>query len=524
MGGQENPRVAIVGAGTMGSGIALAALYAGFEVQLQDVSPDVLREAEDYLCTYLERKDQLEAIEQARFTQHIRDLDSADLYIEAVPEDLGLKREVFDAMEAAAPDQALLATNTSTLSVTAIAAEVERPGRVVGMHFFNPAAVLPLVEIVRAAGSDPEAVQRAVQTAEAMGKTPVVVEDSPGFIVNRVARPYYGEALRLLGEGGPSAAKIDALVRSAGFPMGPFQLMDLIGIDVNLDAARSVYEQMFHEPRFRPHPIQQRKVNQGALGRKTGHGFYRYAHDGSRQGGLELEAPEPAGSGGLWFLDGRWDRDVGDWLRKSGFPLVEDPREARAAVVLAGREVELGELLEKVDRELPRERPIFCQTNDSTWSELAGRLEHPSRLIGFDALFFGHAAAACLVGSPDFPEQLRAEAEEVVRAAGRAPVWIQERPGMVLPRIVCTLANEAAFAYDEGLAEAKTIDRAMRLGVNYPHGPLAWGSKLGWDRVEAVLDHLQREYREPRYRASPAVRRWARGVGNAPRPGAATDR
>lgn len=506
-------RVGIIGAGTMGSGIALAALLAGLEVSLQDVSAEMLERAESYLAKYLERKEKMEALDRVLLTDRVSELADADIWIEAVPEDLNLKREIFAAMEAAAKGNAVLATNTSTLSVTEIASAVEKPGRVVGMHFFNPAAVLPLVEVVRAATSEPEAVDQAVSTAEALGKTPVVVEDSPGFIVNRVARPFYGEGLRLLGEGAAGIAAIDAVVASAGFPMGPFELMDLIGLDVNLEAARSVYEQMFHDPRFRPHPIQQRKVNAGELGRKSGRGFYHYTVQGEKEEPVDMEVPDPMGEGALWVSAGRWDHGVRTHLTGAGFNVVDQAEGAQAAFVLAGRGEGLRAQVERVDGELPADRPIFCQLNDVTWSEVAGWLDHPARLVGFDALFFAEAGAACLVGPPELEGELREAVERVIRAAGRAPVWVEERPALVLSRIVCALINEAAFAVEEGIAEAATIDRAMRLGVSYPKGPLRWGEELGWARVVEVLDHMQREYREPRYRAAPWLRRKSRYPG-----------
>ncbi len=248
----------------------------------------------------------------------------ADLWIEAVPVRLSLKREVFEWMDGLAEEAALLATNTSTLSVTELATFTSRPARVMGMHFFNPAAVMPLVEIVRGAENDEAALAVAVTAAEELGKTPLVVSDSPGFIVNRVARPFYGEALRILGEGDADLSTIDAAVTSVGFPMGPFQLMDWIGIDVNLAASRSVYEQMFHEPRFRPHPLQQRKVVAGQLGRKSGRGFYRYGEDGAPEGALALDVPEAGGEGALWVVGSGWDRGCRNRLRGAGFALVDE--------------------------------------------------------------------------------------------------------------------------------------------------------------------------------------------------------
>ncbi|HUI08676.1 MAG TPA: 3-hydroxyacyl-CoA dehydrogenase NAD-binding domain-containing protein [Bacteroidota bacterium] len=271
--------VGIVGAGTMGSGIARVAAEAGFEVILYDLSAGALTRAMTMIADGL-RKGPGEAAEtfsHIRPRRDLADIGAADIVIEAAFEDMAVKREVFRALDRVVAPGAVMATNTSSLSVTAIGALTRRPESVVGMHFFNPAHRMRLVEIVRGSRTSEATVERVRTLAGAMGKTPVLCTDTPGFIVNRVARPFYGEALRLLGEGAASVEEIDRIVRlSGGFRMGPFELMDLVGIDVNFAVTQSVYEQFFHEPRFRPHPIQRRMVEAGTLGRKTGRGFYRH--------------------------------------------------------------------------------------------------------------------------------------------------------------------------------------------------------------------------------------------------------
>jgi 3-hydroxybutyryl-CoA dehydrogenase len=228
---------------------------------------------------------QAEAAEQAlgRLTTITRltEMRDAQLILEAAPEELLLKQRVFAELEGVADPGAILATNTSSLSITAIAGATKHPGRVVGMHFFNPVPVMALVEVVAGQRTEPAVVEAALEVARRLGKTPVRAKDTPGFIVNRIARHFSLEALRILGEGRIAHDQIDRVMKGSGrFRMGPFELMDLIGIDVNLAVSRSVYEAFFHDPRFRPHPIQQRMVASGLLGRKTGRGFYEYPDTG----------------------------------------------------------------------------------------------------------------------------------------------------------------------------------------------------------------------------------------------------
>ena len=493
----------------MGRGIALTALQANMVVTLFDISPQVLDNARSYIKTHLERKGREICLHNLTLTEDLESLRGAGVVIEAVPEELALKTELFARLEQICPPPAVLATNTSTLPVTAIAASTQTPERVGGMHFFNPAPVLPLVEIVRGARTNSETVQTMVALAEMIGKTPVVAKDTPGFIVNRIARPFYGEALRLLGEGAAAIQDIDRLVRmSGGFRMGPFELMDLIGIDVNFTATQSIYEQTFGEPRYRPHLIQAQMVQQKALGRKTGRGFYTYDSETTPE---DLFPRLSKNSGQVVISKGSWAPGLADLCRSAGYSLANPLSSTPVAgIVAAARSEDLEKLVVQTDNSLSGDVPLLCQCADVTITEVASWIRRPERLVGFDGLFFTNGRAATLVPSPTLHPQAREAAENFIASLGRLSIWVQDSPALILPRIVCMLANEAAFALGEGVAELATIDKAMQLGTNYPKGPLAWAKELGYQRVVEVLDHLRREYREDRYRVAPRLRQWVR--------------
>jgi 3-hydroxybutyryl-CoA dehydrogenase len=383
------------------------------------------------------------------------------------------------------------------------------------MHFFNPAPVLPLVEIIHAARSSSETIQALVRLAERLGKTPVVAGDTPGFIVNRVARPFYGEALRLLGEGAASHEQIDRLARlGGGFRMGPFELMDLIGIDVNYAATQSVFEQTFFEPRFRPHPIQAQMVAQKAFGRKSGRGFYTYPEGQPSAAGAPEFIIERRSRGPVLLAGGSWAPGLRNLLQEAGVavldPAAAEGQNPTACAIPGGRREGLEGLLRSLDHALPPSVPILCQCADVTVAELASWMRHPERMVGFDGLFLQGGPLTSLVASHDLQDTVRAAVEDLLAGLRRSPLWIADTPGLVLPRIVCTLANEAAFAAGEGVADPETIDRAMQLGTNYPKGPLAWARELGYGKVVSVLEHLRAEYGEERYRVAPLLRKWAR--------------
>lgn len=501
-------RIGVVGAGTMGAGISLTALAAGYAVTLTDVEAQALDSARQYIAGHLERKGHGDALKRLELASDLSALAGSDVVIEAVTEDLALKQRLLADAGAICPPPVVLASNTSTLSITEIASACPSPDRVAGMHFFNPAPVMKLVEVARGAATDEQTIEALVMLAEQLGKTAVVTADTPGFVVNRVARPFYNEPLRLLGEGVAAHHEIDTLLTlGAGFRMGPFQLMDLIGIDVNFAAAKAMYASSFGESRYRPHRIQQQMVSHGQLGRKSGAGFYVY-----QDGETSWEPPQPPEptqtSGYVLLSEGSWGPNLGKLLVQAGYTLSETHGDVPvAAVVISGTSESIGADLRRYDRGLGPDIPILCQTVEVAYSELAAQLRHPERLVGFDSLFAAEGRAIA-VTSPDGP--IRGKAEALLRPLGKLPVWVGETPGMVVSRVVACLANEAAFAVGEGVAQPEAVDTAMQLGVNYPLGPIAWAEQLGFGKVVAVLDHLRSEYGEERYRVAPQLRRWAR--------------
>jgi 3-hydroxybutyryl-CoA dehydrogenase len=483
--------VGVVGAGTMGAGIAQLAATAGARTLLHDPVPEALERGVQGIRKRLDRAAERGRLDHSEATaakdrlepvQDIADLAPCGLVIEAGPERLDLKREIFGALADAVEPDALLATNTSSLSVTAIAASVPHPERVVGMHFFNPAPVMKLVEVVAGEASSPEAVVRAKAAGEAMGRHPIQAADVAGFLVNRCNRPFGLEALRLAQERLATPQQVDRICRLAGgFPMGPFELMDLVGIDVGFEISKSFFEQSFGEPRWRPSPLAERMAAAGKHGRKTGRGWYEYPEDG-RHRPEDLDPPEPGGGDGAVTIAG--DAPLAAELRTAAERGGWDVREA------GGDEVAI---------ECEGARLVLCV-----------RALDP-QAIGFFALPpLGRLVE--LTRGTAASDEAAATAERFFTTLGLHTEWVGDAPGLVLGRIVCQLVNEACFSLGEGVGSAEDIDAGMTLGLNHPRGPIEWGNAIGPAAVLAVLDGLRSEYREERYRPAPVLTRCARGA------------
>ncbi|MEJ2357403.1 MAG: 3-hydroxyacyl-CoA dehydrogenase NAD-binding domain-containing protein [Deinococcales bacterium] len=502
--GAAPARAVVLGAGTMGRGIAQLLAQAGSRVTLCDANADVLeaaREALEGVFAMLEGKGRLSepaATVAARLSYEREPPpdDAVTWVFEAVFEDLEVKRALFRQAARTYPG-ATLATNTSTLSVTAIAAGCPRPEDVVGLHFFNPAPLMPLVEVVAGVHTRPERVAAATAVARALGRTPVVARDRPGFIVNRVARPFYGEALRLAGEG-VGVDAIDRAVKGAGFPMGPFELLDLIGIDVNLSATRSVFEAFFQEPRYRPHPLQTTMVQAGRLGRKSGRGFYGYS-DGEEGPPARLAAPPATADPPPVAVLGQ-----GSVARALRARLRTANRPAEAAIVLDAR-------VDLADKALPDELaalPVATLCWAHSASRAVARCGRP--VTGFSLVTPPAEPALVELMAPEGADAaVLAPARRAFEAHGLATLTLPDTAGGIAFRLVALLANEAASALAEGLADSGSIDTAMRLGTRYPRGPLTWAAELGLVDLEAALRGLHAETLAERFAPQPLLTRLA---------------
>jgi 3-hydroxybutyryl-CoA dehydrogenase len=508
--------VGVVGAGTMGAGIAQLACLAGARTLLHDPDPAALARGLETIVADLDRgalrgrwseDDAAAAAERLQPAETLAALAPCELVVEAAPESLALKQKLMGSLSAVVAADCVLATNTSSLLVTAVAAGARAPERVVGMHFFNPAPLMRLVEVVAGVHSGERALALARATAAAMGKHAIDAADGPGFLVNRVNRPFSLEALRLLGERVADHAEIDRICRlGGGFRMGPFELMDLVGVDVGFDVARSFHEQSFGEPRWRPSPLVAKMVAGGLTGRKRGRGFYDY-RDGAHRPADPAAPQEPPGAGEL----------------EGGLVVVAGD------TVLAHELLDLGSAVGfdmRTPAEAEGELPLLildCGATDEDPPLQGGPqaiLLHAGSLAALDpggtAVGF-HALPPLSPGT--LVELTRGEdrhgshdaaaaiAERFFAALGCPVAWVGDAPGLVLGRIVCQLVNEAAFAVAEGVGSAAEVDRGVVHGLNYPRGILAWADEIGLDHVLGVLDALAEEHGGERYRAAPLLRR-----------------
>jgi 3-hydroxybutyryl-CoA dehydrogenase len=502
----------VVGAGTMGAGIAQLGCAAGMRTVLHDPLPGAVEAGEQRVRAGLERwaakgRVDASAAELLETAAAIEGLSACELVIEAAPERPELKRELFEQLSAVCGPDTVLATNTSSIPVTSLAGAAERPENVVGMHFFNPPPLMELLEVIRADQTSERTLALARETGEAMGKRVILAADGPGFLVNRCGRPFNGEGLRLLAERIATPEQIDRICRlGGGFRMGPFELMDLVGIDVGFAVAQSFAELSFGEPRWRPSPIQAHMVAAGRLGRKTGRGFYDYAEDGSYRP-PDPEPLEPGGGAGR-VLSIRGDGAIAEGLREralqAGFRLPDaqpnwEKAEPTHLTIEAGP------------------RPPWAAGASVQLCAASSLSAGGARgACGFHLLPPLESAGLVELTRNERTRPLTAEkAEEVFGCLGFHPEWVEDAPGLVLGRIVAQLVNEAYFAIGEGVGSADDVDAGLRLGLGHPRGPVEWGEAIGLDHVMAILDGLWAERREERYRPAPQLSRatFLRGAG-----------
>ncbi|ANH92477.1 3-hydroxyacyl-CoA dehydrogenase [Streptomyces sp. SAT1] len=479
--------VAVVGTGTMGQGIAQVALVAGHVVRLYDALPGKAAEAAAAIGARLDRlveKDRLTGAERdaarARLApaESLAELADCALVVEAVLEDLDAKRALLTELEGIVADDCLIATNTSSLSVTAVGGALRGPGRFVGLHFFNPAPLMPLVEVVSGFATDVTSATRAYETARAWGKTPVACADTPGFIVNRIARPFYAEAFAVHEGQAADPATIDAVLReSGGFRMGAFELTDLIGQDVNESVTHSVWRSFFQDVRFTPSLAQRRLVESGRLGRKSGHGWYEYGEGAERP---EPHTAEPAQPPAYVVAEGDMGpaAEVLALVREAGIQVREEDEDHGTRLVLpSGGQLVLADGQSSVE------------FRDVVYFDLA--------------LDYRRATRIALSASQDTSPRTLSEAIGLFQALGKAVSVIGDVPGMIVARTVARIIDLAHDAVAKGVATEEDIDTAMCLGVNYPLGPFEWSRRLGRTWAYGLLDDLH--LRDPSGRYAPSL-------------------
>lgn len=486
--------IAVIGAGTMGAGIAQVAAAAGHRVYLFDSVPGAAERGVNKVKSALQRRvdngkaDQVDVdalisrISPVDPSDGLVGLGSAALIIEAIVEDLEIKRALLEELDTVIDKNTILASNTSSLSITALARDIENPARVVGMHFFNPPPLMALVEVIKGLQTSDEVAQTVADTCAAWGKSPVFAKSTPAFIVNRVARPYYGEAYRAVEEGACDFATLDALIReSGGFRMGPFELMDLIGIDVNYAVTCSVFEAFYNDPRYKPSLLQREMVDGGLLGRKTGQGFFRYGDNRETPQPTTAEsaaAPskiEVCGDAGL--LEPLLDK----WA-SGGIEIVSGEGDGRLKV-------------DGINVALTEGRPAteLCAADDEPWV-----------LVDL-ALDYSACTRVGIATCRQYPQSASVVAG-LFQAAGKSVSVIADHPGLIVMRTISMLINEGFEAVHTDVADAASIDIAMRGGVNWPQGPMAISDQIGaWLALE-VLENLSELYLEDRYRPSLGLR------------------
>ena len=486
--------VGVAGAGAMGRGIAQIAAQAGSQVRLFDMQPEAVRRAIDELGAQWDRlheKGRMDAQAVAACKQRLHpaasleELADCQLVVEAVVERLDVKKALFADLEGIVKPDAVLATNTSSLSVTAIAAGMKHPQRFAGYHFFNPVPLMKVVEVIAGLKTDPAVCEALTAYARQMGHTPVQAGDTPGFIVNHAGRGYNTEALRIVGEGVADFATIDRILRDqVGFKLGPFELMDLTGLDVSHPVMESIYRQYYEEPRYRPSVIAAQRLAGGVVGRKSQDGFYRYV-DGKAQVPAEPPVPAVAEMPPLWV----------------------STRAARRSELLQLLK-ELGAKIETGQSPSAQALTIVAPLGfDVTTVAVVERLD-PARTVGIDFLIEDAAVKRRVLSTnPATRTDMRDAAHALFARDGKPVSVIRDSGGFVTQRVVASIVNIASDMCQQRVCSPADLETAVTLGLGYPLGPLAMGNRWGPTNILEVLFNMQTVYGDPRYRPSPWLRR-----------------
>ena len=478
----------------MGQGIAQIAVQAGSVVHLFDLQAPAKQRAQASIFAQwdgMQAKGRLTAEQLGQFksrlllADNLSDLSGCDLVVEAVVERLDVKRSLFADLEVFVGDNCVLASNTSSLSVTAIAAGLRRPQRVAGFHFFNPVPLMKVVEVVAGLKSDPAVCSELAAYAVQMGHKAVHAADTPGFIVNHAGRGYGTEALRIVGEGVADFATIDRILKDqVGFRLGPFELMDLTALDVSHPVMESIYAQYYGEPRYRPSVITAQRLAGGVVGKKVGEGFYRYV-EGKAQ--LPAEAPPPA--------------------VEAMPPVWVSPRAARRSELLQLVK-DLGATIETGASPSPAALTLVAPLGFDVTTVAVVDRHDPARTVGIDLLVDDAATRRrVLATNPATRSDFRDAAHALFARDGKPVSVLRDSAGFVTQRVVATIVNIAADICQQQICNPQDLETAVTLGLGYPLGPLAMGDRYGPTNVLEVLFNMQTVYGDPRYRPSPWLRR-----------------
>ena len=487
-------QIGIIGTGTMGAGIAQIAIQSGHDVILFDAKAGAAEQAREKLGKTLNTLASKGKFSQEKANQdlshlsiatELEQLKNCDLIVEAIVENLEVKQQLMQQLESLVGTQTILASNTSSLSITAIAAGCKRPEQIVGYHFFNPVPLMKVVEVIQGFNTREDIVDALMQLSVKMGHHPVKAQDTPGFIINHAGRAFGSEAYAMLIENVASVSELDRIYRDGiGFKMGPFELVDLTGMDVSHPVSESIYHQYYEEARYRPSVITRQRYIAKQLGRKTGKGFYDYT-TGEKQGEDSAVFVEKLDHYPTVWIAADLEKDqsiLKDYLEQQGITLETGPEPSEQALVL-----------------------IASYGEDATTAALRYQV-NPKQVVCID-LLYGFNKHRTLMPTLITDSKHKTAAHSIFNLDGTSLSMIQESTGFVAQRVLAMIVNLGCDIAQQGVASVEDINAAVRLGLGYPYGPIEWGDKLGADKILLILDRMSAISRDPRYRPSAWLRR-----------------